>query len=83
MVGMASRLVLVNDLERSWIALLVARLATHVLTTSPVVRVDGPSSVEAAFSLTEARALAEAAGLRGARIQRRWPFRWLLTWRRT
>ncbi len=82
MADMAGRLVLVNDLERGWIALQAVRLATHVLTTSPVVRVDGPRSVEAAFTLPEARALAEAAGLGGARVVRRWPFRWLLAWRR-
>jgi 2-polyprenyl-3-methyl-5-hydroxy-6-metoxy-1,4-benzoquinol methylase len=82
MANMAGRLVLVNDLERGWISLLVTRFVTHLLTTSPVVRIDGPRSVEAAFTLSEARNLAERAGLSGARLRRRWPFRWLLTWRR-
>jgi len=82
MADMAERLVLVNDLERGWIGLMAAHFAAHLLTSSPVVRVDGPRSVEAAFTPAEARALAEAAGLRGARVVRRWPFRWLLTWRR-
>jgi 2-polyprenyl-3-methyl-5-hydroxy-6-metoxy-1,4-benzoquinol methylase len=82
MAEMAGRLLLVNDLERGWIGLMAAHVATHLLTKSPVVRVDGPRSVEAAFTVAEARELAESAGLRGARVVRRWPFRWLLTWRR-
>jgi ubiquinone/menaquinone biosynthesis C-methylase UbiE len=80
--NIAGRLVLVNDLERGWIGLLAAHFAARALTSSPVVRVDAPRSVEAAFTTSEARALAEAAGLRGARVKRRWPFRWLLTWSR-
>lgn len=82
MSEMAGRLVLVNDLLRGWTSLLAAHLATRLLTTSRVVHVDGPRSVEAAFTAVEARALAERAGLCGAQVSRRWPFRWLLTWRR-
>jgi hypothetical protein len=61
---------------------LAAQLGSRVLTTSHVVHVDGPRSVEGAFTRAEALALAERAGLNGARVSRRWPFRWLLTWRR-
>jgi SAM-dependent methyltransferase len=82
MADSASQLVLVNDLERSRIGLLLAHVAGRLLTTSDVVHVDGPRSVEAAFTREEARALAERAGLAGARVRRRWPFRWLLSWRR-
>jgi SAM-dependent methyltransferase len=83
MADMASRLVLVNDLERGWLGLLAAHVVPRLLTTSNVVHVDGPRSVEGAFTLAEARALAELAGLSGARLRRRWPFRWLLTWKRS
>lgn len=82
MSEMTGRLVLVNDLERGRIGLLAAQVAARLLTTSSVVRVDGPRSVEGAFTAAEARALAERAGLCGARVVRRWPFRWLLTWSR-
>ncbi len=82
MAEMASRLVLVNDLRRGWMGWLAAQAVTRLLTTSDVVRVDGPRSVEAAFTQDEARALAERAGLAGARVRARWPFRWLLTWSR-
>ena len=82
MADTASELVLVNDLERSRIGLLLAHVVGHLLTTSDVVHVDGPRSVEGAFTRQEARALAERAGLKGARVRWRWPFRWLLSWRR-
>jgi 2-polyprenyl-3-methyl-5-hydroxy-6-metoxy-1,4-benzoquinol methylase len=79
---LATRLVLVNDLVRSSTGYSLAWLATRVLTRSPVVHVDGPRSVAAAFTLREARELAEAAGLGGARVVRRWPCRYLLMWRK-
>jgi SAM-dependent methyltransferase len=82
MAETAVRLVLVNDLERSATGLLLAHVVGRLLTTSEVVHVDGPRSVEAAFTRAEARALAERAGLHGARVSWRWPFRWLLSWRR-
>jgi SAM-dependent methyltransferase len=75
-------LVLVNDLDRSVSGLVLAHLATRLLSTSSVVHVDGPRSVEGAFTPAEALALAERAGLSGSTVVRRWPCRWLLTWRR-
>lgn len=77
----ASR-VIVNDLERSRLGLVLAWAGTRVLSRCDVVHDDGPQSVRAAFSLDEVRALAERAGLHGARIQRRWPCRFTLDWRR-
>jgi 2-polyprenyl-3-methyl-5-hydroxy-6-metoxy-1,4-benzoquinol methylase len=75
-------LVLVNDLERSWPGLLLAHVGVRLLTRSRVVHFDGPRSVEGAFTPGEALRLAESAGLSGAGVSRRWPCRWLLTWRR-
>jgi SAM-dependent methyltransferase len=75
-------LVLVNDLNRGRLDWWLVGLATRLLSSSPVVHVDGPRSVEGAFTPTEALALAERAGLTGATVVRRWPCRWLLTWRR-
>jgi 2-polyprenyl-3-methyl-5-hydroxy-6-metoxy-1,4-benzoquinol methylase len=79
----AGHLVLVSDLERCRIGLLLAHLVGWVLTRSPVVRVDGPRSVEAAFTPREARELAARAGLHGASVVRCWPFRYLLSWSKT
>jgi SAM-dependent methyltransferase len=81
--GEATRhLVLINDLIRSPTGLVLAHVASRLLTLSPVVHIDGPRSVESAFTMTEARQLAERAGLAGATVQWRWPFRYLLAWRR-
>lgn len=82
MAEMAGQFVLVNDLERRWMGWLAAHVVSRVLTTSHVVHIDGPRSVAAAFTQSEALVLAERAGLDGARVDLRWPFRWLLTWRR-
>lgn len=76
----AGRMILINDLERCRTGLLLAYLAAWTLTLSPIVRVDGPRSVEGAFTREEALALAQQAGLHGARVVRRWPFRYLLSW---
>lgn len=78
----ARRAVLINDLVRSRAGLMLAHVATRLLTWSPVVHVDGPRSVEGAFTAEEALRLAERAGLQGATVERRWPQRYLLIWRR-
>jgi 2-polyprenyl-3-methyl-5-hydroxy-6-metoxy-1,4-benzoquinol methylase len=80
--GQAAPAVLVNDLRRSWTGLLAARVVTRLLSLSHVVHVDGPRSVEGAYTMEEVRHLAECAGLHGATIQPRWPYRFLLSWRR-
>lgn len=82
MGAMAGRLVLVNDLVRSRMHLALAHLACRLLTSSYVVQTDGPRSVAAAFTIAEVRRLAQSAGLPGAHVAWRWPFRFLLTWRR-
>jgi len=76
------RLVLVNDLSRSRWNLGLVWTATRLLTRSPVVHIDGPLSVRAAFTSSEAAALAQRAGLTGATVETRFPCRWLLSWRK-
>ena len=78
----AARLVLVNDLRRSRLGLLLARAAVKFLTDSWVCQHDGPRSVVSAFTVSEAAAMAQEAGLHGCVIRRRWPFRFLLSWQR-
>ena len=78
----AKEMVLVNDLARGVACLRMVQTACYILTTSPVVRTDGPLSVRAAFTPDELKAMADRAGLRGASIERRWPCRMLLTWNR-
>jgi 2-polyprenyl-3-methyl-5-hydroxy-6-metoxy-1,4-benzoquinol methylase len=82
MAKAVSRGVLVDDLRRSRTGLWLARLATHALSRSPIVHLDGPRSVRAAFTSTELLRLAGQAGLAGADIVPHWPQRHLLVWRR-
>jgi 2-polyprenyl-3-methyl-5-hydroxy-6-metoxy-1,4-benzoquinol methylase len=81
MAGAARRLVLVNDLNRSRLGFILAWLGTRILTRSRVAHVDGPRSVEGAFTPQEALELAQRAGLHGATVARRWPCRYLLKWK--
>lgn len=79
----AARLgVVVNDLLRSRRGWLLAKLGVHLLSRSPVVHLDGPRSVEGAFSTAEFRELSERAGLSGFTLHRTWPARTMLIWRR-
>lgn len=74
------RTVLVDDLCRSSKGFWLAHWASRLLTASSVVRFDAPASVRSAWTPTEARQLAERAGLAGARIVRHWPERYTLVW---
>jgi len=80
MAHAARQMVLISDLARTRLGWTAAYCVTRLLTTSDVVQTDGPLSVEGAFTPREALELAHRAGLHGARVSRRWPFRYLLTW---
>lgn len=82
MAAVARSLVLIDDLRRSPQGYALVWLGCRLLTRSPVVHVDGPLSVRAAFTLGEAARLAEEAGLVGFRLVKRWPQRFLLSWRK-
>ena len=72
--------IVISDLDRSKMNYRAVQLACKVLTSSPVVKFDGPASVRSAFTPPEISALARRAGLEGARVTRAFPARWLLTW---
>lgn len=73
------RALIVTDLERCWPGYLGARLLTQVLRNR-MTRHDAPVSVLRAYAAAELRALAADAGLAGARVRRRFPFRLVLVW---
>jgi 2-polyprenyl-3-methyl-5-hydroxy-6-metoxy-1,4-benzoquinol methylase len=75
--------VLVQDLRRTRRGYALAWIGLHTLTRSPVARQDGMASVRAAYTLAEARELAEAAGLSGAEVRPCWPQRFTLRWARS
>lgn len=72
--------IVVADLLRNaaayrWISL-------FTLFASPMVKHDARASVQHAFSIAEARAIADAAGLKDAKVRTTFAHRFLLTWRR-
>ncbi|HEY8229633.1 MAG TPA: methyltransferase domain-containing protein [Rhodanobacteraceae bacterium] len=73
----------ISDLIRGPVGYGLAWIGTHLLSTSSIVHEDGLRSVRAALTLRQARALADAAGLRNVHFERHWPQRFLLTWSRT
>ena len=76
-------LLLIHDLVRSQAGYLLASLGIRALLCNDVCRADGPSSVESAFTLHEARELAAKAGLEGATVEPRFPFRLLMHWEKS
>ncbi len=75
----ARKLVLVNDLRRTRMGYWLAWLGCRILTRCYVVHVDGPMSVEGAFTSNEAVSIATQAGLRNLSITHHWPQRFILT----
>lgn len=79
MATSARRMVVVQDLERSRLGYALAYLGVRLLSRSDVARVDGPRSVRAAYTRSEAVELARRAGLQ-ASTRRCWPWRFNLVW---
>jgi 2-polyprenyl-3-methyl-5-hydroxy-6-metoxy-1,4-benzoquinol methylase len=82
MKAAARKMVLVNDLVRTSGSYRLAVAGSRLLSRSRVVHVDAAKSMRAAFTVQEFEELAEEAGLSGARVERRRPCRFLLSWRR-
>jgi len=66
------------DLERSRVNLELVRIASRLLTTSPVVHYDAITSVRAAFTVNEFNTLASSALGRPFQIRRVFPCRFVL-----
>lgn len=82
MSGACRHLLLINDLRRCLSGYLLAQAVCRLLSRCPVVHVDGPRSVAGAFTRGEVLRLCEDAGLSDARFAVRWPYRFLLMWKR-
>lgn len=77
----ASEAALVDDLDRTRLGYWLAWIGCRLLSRCRIVHVDGPRSVEGAFTTAEAIALAEDAGWLEPKIDRHWPERFLLSTR--
>ena len=75
----ARSLVLIDDLQRTRMGYYLAWLGCRLLTRCHVVHVDGPMSVEGAFTVDETQKLAEQAGIRNAVFETHWPERFIMT----
>jgi SAM-dependent methyltransferase len=71
-------LVLNDDLRRGALGWGVAFLGVRLLSRSRIAWVDGPLSVQGAFTCAEALTLARRAGWQQINIRPRWPFRFLM-----
>lgn len=78
----ARRGMVVGDLSRSRLAWAATWAGTRLLSRSRIFHVDGPRSVRAAYRTEELAEVARRAGLTGAEVAQRFPFRLLLTWRK-
>ncbi|MCY3005460.1 MAG: methyltransferase domain-containing protein [Planctomycetota bacterium] len=75
--------VVADDLNRTQLGWFLAKTGCWLLSSSRVVRFDGPQSVRAAFTCTEIASIADRAGLENYRITKHWPERYALVWRRS
>jgi len=75
------QLLLIDDIRRSRLGYAMAWIGCRILSRSQVVRIDGLRSIASALTATEAKRLAERAGLVGFEIKNHWPERFLLSWR--
>ncbi len=75
----ARRRVYVIDLHRHALAYFLYTTAGRLLLHSPLVREDGALSILRSFLPEELRRLGERAGLSGAKVERRFPYRLVLS----
>lgn len=83
MATAARRAILIDDLLRTRLGYALCWVGCRILTRSPIVHVDGPLSVQGAFTVQEVQRLAEQCHLTDVTIKRHWPERFLLTWERS
>ena len=82
MKASAGKLILASDLIRSRLGYALCWTGIRLLTRSHICHVDGPLSVEGAFTMNEAAALVQNAQLTGAKVTKHWPERFLVSWTR-
>lgn len=76
---LGKRAVLINDLRRHLLPWSFIYLASRATRRHPMFVHDGPLSVLRGFTLPELSAIGKDAGAGVARVERRWPYRLLMT----
>lgn len=70
--------IIINDLQRSYFALLGIKILTVLFSKSEMVKNDAPLSVKKGFSKQEIHKLLATAGVTNFIIKRKWAFRWMV-----
>jgi 2-polyprenyl-3-methyl-5-hydroxy-6-metoxy-1,4-benzoquinol methylase len=83
MADQAQRGFIINDLERHPLAWLGIRLLGWITGKGKIFRYDSALSVKRAFTRKELEDFCIRAGLRCARVEHHFPFRWVIVWQRT
>ena len=70
--------IIINDLQRSYLALLGIKILTVLFSKSEMVKNDAPLSVKRGFSKQEILNLLEDVGVKNFVIKKKWAFRWMV-----
>lgn len=74
----SKRGIIINDLQRSYLALVGIKLLTILFSKSIMVKNDGPLSVKRGFTKSELINLLYDAGVSNFAIKWKWAFRWMV-----
>ena len=80
---LASRFVIINDLERHWFAYYSIKLFTKLFSKTYLVKYDGPLSVARSLIRKEWFAILLSAGIRDFRLRWMWAWRWQIIIKKT
>lgn len=75
----AKRGIIINDLQRSFLALAGIKILTTLFSKSEMVKNDGPLSVKRGFIKSELMNLLTEAGIKHFHLKWKWAFRWMIT----
>lgn len=78
----AGKGIIINDLQRSYFALLGIKILTFLFSKSNMVKNDGPLSVKRGFTKQDFLKLLSNAGVVDFVIRKKWAFRWMIVIRK-
>jgi ubiquinone/menaquinone biosynthesis C-methylase UbiE len=70
--------IIINDLQRSYLALLGIKILTVLFSKSEMVKNDAPLSVKRGFTKQEILNILEDVGVKNFVIKKKWAFRWMI-----
>jgi ubiquinone/menaquinone biosynthesis C-methylase UbiE len=74
----ASKGIIINDLQRSYLALMGIKILTVLFSKSEMVKNDAPLSVKRGFTKQEILKLLSDVGVTDFLIKKKWAFRWMI-----